>query len=193
MKPGLFIVVEGLDGTGKTTFAQALAHALGAAYLKTPPEEISRFRADLDDVLGRDPMARQLFYASGVAAASARVRELRARGRHVVVDRYWASTCVYASLGSIPVDLHDLDYRLERPDYTFFLDLPEKERRRRIRARGATMADLFSIRDQRALRDAYETELSCSGCGEVVVLDTAALHPDGCVRAALQALGRKAA
>ena len=40
----MFIVVEGLDGVGKSTFVKALSKAIGADELKTPSDKFNEIR-----------------------------------------------------------------------------------------------------------------------------------------------------
>ncbi|MFO8074023.1 MAG: deoxynucleoside kinase [Polyangia bacterium] len=184
----MFIVIEGLDGTGKTTLGEKLASQLDAKYLKTPPDEIADIRNRLEDVLGSDPVSRQLFYASCVAAISSRVKEIVASGSDVVVDRYWMTTCVYAPLYGEPVDLRNLEMRLVVPDVTFFLDVDEQERVRRLTVRGRTSADLDSVSYHGRLREDYLLTLDQARAGRVIVIDTSRLSATECLRKAVDTL-----
>src|ERR1700677_1365004 len=88
----LFIVLEGADGTGKTTAAKNLAKSLGAKYIATPPPKFREIRnvVDKDVSVG----VRFLFYLTGVLHASDIVRQTLAN-QPVVCDRYIASTIAY--------------------------------------------------------------------------------------------------
>lgn len=85
---GRFIVLEGLDGVGKSTLTAGLAQHLRAALWKPPGEELSSVRAVIDQELSRDPLSGPLFYAATIAEASVKIRAELARGRDVVCDRY---------------------------------------------------------------------------------------------------------
>jgi dTMP kinase len=91
----MFIVIEGLDGVGKSTIAKALAAEIDAVILTTPGDKFSRIRNELELIYKDSPQARQLFYMSTVVTAANDVRELIAKGKNVIVDRYWLSTQVY--------------------------------------------------------------------------------------------------
>ena len=57
-KPGVAIVVEGLDGVGKSTLVQALAKRLDAVALRTPPDSMEPFRKKFTSG-GPDSVERQ--------------------------------------------------------------------------------------------------------------------------------------
>jgi MoxR-like ATPase len=71
----MFIVIEGLDGTGKSTTAKTLAKALGGKFLTTPLDKFKAVRPELDVIYGDESLARQLFYASTAVCSSNQVSE----------------------------------------------------------------------------------------------------------------------
>lgn len=88
----MFIVIEGLDGTGKSTIAKTLATALNAELLATPDASLKKARPIIDAAYENQPLARQLFYASSVLHLSEKIKGLMAEEKSVIVDRYWLST-----------------------------------------------------------------------------------------------------
>ena len=72
----IFVVFEGLDGTGKSTCARLVAERLGAELLTTPSPEVRRYRDDLIECYAGSQEAAQLFYLSTVFAASDQIRGL---------------------------------------------------------------------------------------------------------------------
>lgn len=63
-----WIVVEALDGVGKTTLCAGLARALGARVMDTPGPALRPVREQILQALGPDEAARALFYAATVQA-----------------------------------------------------------------------------------------------------------------------------
>jgi len=131
-----FIALEGLDGSGKSTVAAAVAAHLGAALMTTPGELLRGVRPRILQGL-TSPVARQAFYLATVEQASQEVRGLLARGRSVVLDRYLLSTMVYAIQRGAALRWPELERRLLPADVTVFLDLPLAVRRARLALRGA--------------------------------------------------------
>lgn len=163
------IVFEGLDGAGKSTLAQAVGGRLDAVLLRTPGPEFSDFRGRLDALMDDHPRARQLLYAATVALCSDQARMAAAHGRAVVIDRYLASTQVYAGLRGTPLSLSELAADLVQPDLTVFVVCDDAVRRSRMAARGVfTAEDGRSLESAAALRRAYMQQLQ----GEVLVLDS---------------------
>ena len=163
------IVFEGLDGAGKSTLARAVGDRLDAVMLRTPGPEFSDFRARLDLLMDDHPRARQLLYAATVALCSDQARLAVNHGRAVVIDRYLASTQVYAGLRGTPLSLLEFARDLVKPDLTVFVVCEDEVRRQRMAARGVfTAEDERSLQSAAALRSAYLKELD----GEVLVLDS---------------------
>ncbi len=170
MRP-LFVVFEGLDGTGKSTLASVVAKQLGAELLSTPPAELGGVRPVVDELYRGHPVASQQFYASTLAFASDRAREALARSESVVVDRYVLSTLVYDALrpGAVPLDT--IVETLAVPDVTVFVKVPEEVRRERLASRGnLTPADREALDHAPELLVRYEELLADRPCGRVLRL-----------------------
>jgi dTMP kinase len=101
---GRLITVEGIDGAGKTTLAEGLAHALpGLAVLREPGGvAVSERIRDLvkDPALEVDPRAEALLYAAARAQlVHERLLPLLAGGQDVLLDRFVDSSLAYQGAG----------------------------------------------------------------------------------------------
>jgi len=127
------IVVEGIDGTGKTTVAHRLARAIGGKYIRTPPPPFDSARQYVDKQGSLD--TRFLFYLCSVSYASDVIRRELTR-RDVVCDRYLGSTIAYHRALGLRLDWNMEELTLVAPDYAFLLEVSdESERMKRIRRR----------------------------------------------------------
>ncbi len=179
------IVIEGLDGVGKTTLSRGLARALGARWLTTPgaalrdPETRRRFEA----AYASCRVARSVAYGATVLAVGKEALALAQAGTPVVIDRYWLSTLAYAP-AEAEAALAPLEDLLECPDLTLFATAPEAVRRARLQGRTGALseADLETLVGARArqLTERYRSfarrpaagtfwELDCSGTAEDVL------------------------
>ncbi len=141
-----FIVLEGLDGVGKSTAARRVADLLGAEFLATPGADLEPVRRLLEPTFEGHPDARMLWYASTVMLASDRIRALRRAGRAAVVDRYFLSTLVYAELRGAGLGLAEVERFLVVPHLTVYLHAPSAVREARMRGRHAnTDEDLRTL------------------------------------------------
>ena len=139
---GRFIVLEGVDGTGKTTLAKRLADLVGDAVVTSEPTSGrigSALRSgELGDI---PPAAEALLFAADRAIHTAEIEKVLESGRWVVCDRYMGSTVAYQS-ASMGEDA-DIEWLIGmqknaviEPDATFLLDMDPEESLRRVDSRG---------------------------------------------------------
>lgn len=158
----LCVVVEGLDGSGKSTLVSTLADQLGAEMLSTSAAVTADVRRAFDREHGTRGMTRQLFYAYMVSLTSDRAREFLRRGRSVVIDRYWSSTIAYPrAIEERRFSAPDVERHLLRPDVTVFLDVDQDIRHRRMTSRSAQLGEIdwLSLEREEALLAAFDEEL----------------------------------
>lgn len=136
-----FIVLEGLDGAGKSTCAKALAHTLGALYMTTPAPAIRDCRQTILGSFEKSQEAAQLFYLATVFAASRQVAAVMAAGKSVVMDRYFLSTQAYAEFRGSSLALNALGDALLPANLTVYLDVPLATRTSRLGMRHCSDAD----------------------------------------------------
>lgn len=161
----MFITLEGVDGSGKTTQAAMLARALGASAmtLREPggtdaAERIRQLLADPDTPL--DPIAELLLFCAARADLVSRViRPALEIGRTVICDRFTDSTIAYQgvarNLGIVRVrELSEVATGGLVPDLTLWLridpafGLDRAESDDRFEAEG--------VRFQERVAEAYE-------------------------------------
>ena len=188
--PGRLIVVEGLDGTGKTTLSRNLADALGAVWMTTPSPFLRRIRARCERLLAARVEVSQLFHAVAVLVAGLFALFQKRRGRDVVIDRYWLSTCVYARAGGSRLTLAFLRWLVPSADMTVLVELGDEERRERLHGRGLTDADAATLCPNRAdlLSRSYREGIETPVAGKGLALDVSGLDPEGTLRATLHEL-----
>jgi dTMP kinase len=153
---GRFVVLEGIDGSGKTTQIQALQEWLPRSGLIPPGKELvvtrepggTAFGQALRDLLLHPPAhlvpgerAELLLYAADRAQHVAeRITPALAAGHWVLSDRFSGSTEAYQGHGrGLPLEaIRQLERFATaglRPDLTLWLDLPLEEALRRRRHR----------------------------------------------------------
>lgn len=144
-----FLVIEGLDGAGKTEVTRRLADVLREkmderVLLTYEPHDPSAAGDYIRQVLAKQftVSARTLALAYALNRADHNERVLTpfldgADGRVVVCDRYYLSSLVYNSSPELPMDkVMEINGGARRPDLTLFLDASEKTCYRRMGARG---------------------------------------------------------
>lgn len=168
----MFIVIDGPDGTGKSTLARGLVARLQEAEIDavgTAEPYLPTTRAWLSDP-AISPRALLIAFAHD------RDRHLRevvepalAEGKVVVCDRYTYSTVAYQSLHNPPDLVGELVEHVLRPDLTFFLTCPLEVTMARIVAR-ALPADRYdrAVDLQARLHKSY-AESAARDCNVVTI------------------------
>ena len=146
MSQGLFIVLEGVDGCGKSTQARLLAawleeRGVASVLVREPGgtplgEQLRSALLEGEDVHARTELL--LMLAARSALVESRIRPALAAGQVVLADRFTLSSLAYQGYGrGLPLDevrrLNDFATGGLRPHLTLLLQLPEpvaRERRR---------------------------------------------------------------
>jgi dTMP kinase len=155
MSQGLFIVIEGIDGTGKSTQSKRLAE-----WFRSRGREVVLSREPTDG-----PWGKKLRESATTGRLSAEeelecflndrrehvemsIKPALAEGKVVILDRYYFSTMAYQ--GARGFDPGEIRLRNEafapQPDLLLILDLSVESAHGRIGARGDT-ANEFEQRD----------------------------------------------
>lgn len=130
-----FVVIEGIDGVGKSTIARALAEHIHGKYIETPWPPFDRIRDEVDDL--KDLDVRFYFYVSAVIGVTPIIRECT-KHQPVVCSRYIYSTLAYHRAMGVCVDYLDLSkLPLVEPTCAFLLVATEGIRSERLVRRGA--------------------------------------------------------
>ncbi|HET8592271.1 MAG TPA: dTMP kinase [Solirubrobacterales bacterium] len=163
----MFISLEGIDGSGKTTQATLLAKALGeeVVLLREPggTETGERIRALIKDpALELDPLAELLLFCAARAELVAEViGPARERGRDVVCDRFSDSSVAYQGvargLGTDRVEeICDLATGGLWPDLTLLLRIDPDRAAARIGRRTADRFEEEGIELQHRVAEGYD-------------------------------------
>lgn len=144
----MFIVIEGLDGAGKSTQVTKLREMLNAKgisseYLHFPSfetpiygEMIARFlRGELGELESVDPYLVAMLYAGDRRVTSPKIEAWLEEGKYVIVDRYVYSNIAYQCAKCATEQeyltlrewIENLEYnfnKIVRPNITLFLDVP---------------------------------------------------------------------
>lgn len=171
---GRFVVLEGIDGCGKSTQIEALRRWLPTSGLLAPGVELLVTREPGGTALGAalrqlllhppgeaapEPMAELLLYAADRAQHVEQcIRPALAAGHWVLSDRYSGSTAAYQGYGrgldlARIAQLEELATGGLAPDLTLWLELPLAES---LRRRGERTADRIEASGEAFLQRVIE-------------------------------------
>ncbi len=161
----MFIVIEGLDGAGKSTQADMLVERLkkssfDAIKLKEPTNgrwgrEIRRIAEEGREHLTPDEEV-ELFVKDREEDSRLNIIPALSAGKTVVMDRYINSNVAYqGALGLDPAVIFEKNRGFPQPDAVFFLELPPEEGLRRVNQRGAANAGFEKIEYLRRVHELF--------------------------------------
>ena len=174
---GRLVVLEGIDGSGKTSVAlrlqDALTEFLGRRVFFTKEPHDERLRSWLRHE--EDHLSRLLMYLLDRRVHVHRIRQALRDGHWVICDRYWHSTFVY---NPVLVDLGWMDEDEFRqfvirladhlyPDLVLWLDCPPEVALERLELRGTWEP----MRDIELLREAHSRYQVLAESGLMVRID----------------------
>lgn len=144
----MFIVIEGLDGAGKSTQVKMIREKLKrdgieSEYLHFPRFDapifgdlVARFlRGELGELDSVNPYLVALIYAGDRADASSKICKWLSEGKYVIIDRYVYSNIAYQcakitdleekeKLRNWIFDTEYNKYKIIKPNLSIFLDVP---------------------------------------------------------------------
>jgi dTMP kinase len=141
-----FVVIEGIDGCGKSTVARLVVERIGkrAVLTREPTQSWIGRAVHLGDKADISPFADALLFMADRAQHTEEISSLVNKGKLVVSDRYYHSTVAYqaANLRSVfPGDafkwLLEANLKFSRPpDITVLLTIPPDLGLKRVARRG---------------------------------------------------------
>jgi len=161
-KRGVFICIEGLDASGKTTHAQRLVRNLrrrgfDAVYTTEPSlGEIGSFiRKYILQRKRRVPSVVEalLFAVDRVDHVEKRIKPALEEGKIVVSDRYVYSSLTYQGAAGLDLKwIEEINKLAMPPNLAIYIDVPPEVVVKRIRRKKSVMENLET---QRRVRDVY--------------------------------------
>jgi len=160
-KRGKFIVIEGLDGSGKTTQAKLIAARLSrshnAIYTAEPSQgKIGTYIREAC-LYGENRLLNTvealLFAADRIEHVEHEIKPALAKGRLVLSDRYVYSSLAYqGSAGLSTAWISEINKHALKPDFAIFIDVLPEDVLQRLRRRRSVMENLET---QRKVREIY--------------------------------------
>ena len=150
-KKGVFICIEGLDGSGKTTQAQILAEKLSETYPSFFTAEPSHgktgafIRESCLYEQKRLPTATEalLFAADRVEHVENEIKPALSEGKIVICDRYVYSSFAYQGSAGLSLDwIKKINEFALVPDLAFFIDVVPERVLERLQRRKSVMETL---------------------------------------------------
>jgi len=180
---GLFITVEGVEGSGKSTHCRRLGQWLtdrGFEVILTSEPDGTPLGAGIRGLFEKDgarptPLTQTfLFMAARQQHVTQVIRPALARGAVVISDRYVDATLAYQGYGGgvdlqTIRDLNALATGGVMPDLTILLDLDPAEGIRRISDRRLDAFEKMDMAFHRRVREGY-LEIAHAEKGRIVVL-----------------------
>jgi dTMP kinase len=160
-KKGIFIVIEGLDGSGKTTQAILLAKKLEETHKLLLTAEPSQGKIGVFIREGclyeekRLPTEAEalLFAADRIEHMQNEITPALDQGKLVICDRYVYSSLAYQGSAGLSLDwIKTINARALQPDFSIFIDVSPEQVLERLKRKKSVMETLET---QRKVREVY--------------------------------------
>lgn len=149
----MFVVLEGIDGVGKSTVTKLVAEKLDFIPYATPPKGYMERRREVD--LNGSPEQKFNFFREGVQVAAGEIQDYLTQGHSVICDRYWMTTYVYHRVIGVTVT-EGMFSGLLQPDLTILLTASPEHQLQRLIERGMSINDTQMVPKNLQLRKEYE-------------------------------------
>jgi len=165
-KRGTFIVIEGLDGSGKTTQAKLLTAKLSRSHNAVYTSEPSRGKIGTfirnSCLYGEKRLSSAtealLFAADRVDHVEKEIKPALAEGKLVVCDRYVYSSLAYQGSAGLSVEwIKEINRYALKPDLAVFIDVTPEKVLQRLKRRKSVMENLET---QRKVREIYQKSVA---------------------------------
>lgn len=138
---GKFVVLEGIDGTGKTTACKKIKKFLeskGHKVILTAEPTDSKLGEYIRNTNGLSPEVEALLFVADRGMHTEKIREKLSKGYFVVCDRYYLSTLAYQSASGMDLKwLETINSKvIIEPDVTIVLDADPEIGLERVGKRG---------------------------------------------------------
>lgn len=157
-KKGIFICIEGLDGSGKTTQAKILAKKINNAIYTTEPSKglIGNYirKSYLYSKKRFSPFVEALLFAADrIEHLESEIIPALNEGTTVICDRYVFSSLAYQGASGISLDwIETINKAILYPDLAIFIDVEPEKSMRRLNSKKSLMENLQT---QIKVRDIY--------------------------------------
>lgn len=173
-RKGSFIVIEGLDGSGKTTQAKILVRKLkqscGAVFTAEPSQgktgKFIRNRILYGEKRSPITVEALLFAADRIEHINNEVLPKLEEGRLVICDRYTYSSLAYQGSAGLSLDwIKVINQNALKPDLSLFIDVDPEVVLSRLKRKKSVMENL---KTQQKVREIY---LEFVNNGELKIID----------------------
>ena len=155
----MFIVFEGIDGSGKSSVIARLKDNL-ESYGKKVKITVEPSKGEIGSYVltkrGLNPMTEALLFTADRSEHTEQIMRWMDKGYIVICDRYVGSTLAYQSAAGIDIEwLKDINSEVAiKPDVTILMDIDPAISLKRVNARGEKTR-FEKLKYLKRVRDAY--------------------------------------